>query len=184
MPRCALSLPTLPPTSTCAASPSSTCAASLSSTCAPQCLEDPDDTLKRKTLDLLYRMINPVNVGVIVDKLLAHLRAASDTYLRTDLVTRITAAAERFAPSNSWYIGTMTTVFELGGDLVRPEVSQNLIRLVAEGAGESEAADEALRREAVITYCGLLEHPSLPDVLLQVGVLGLRSTVTPPPCIA
>ena len=34
------------------------------------CLEDADDTLKIKTLDLLYRMTNKQNVEPIVEKLL------------------------------------------------------------------------------------------------------------------
>jgi AP-4 complex subunit epsilon-1 len=146
-------------------------------------LEDPDETLKVKTLDLLYRMTNPVNVTVIVDKLISHLKSASigDEFLRADLVTRITAAAERFAPSNSWYVSTMCDVFELGGDLVRMETAQNLIRLIGEGTGESEEADNDLRREAVETLITLLEKPAIPDILLQVmfwvlGEYGYLST--------
>lgn len=49
-------------------------------------------------------------------------------------------AAEKYAPSNTWYIRTMTTVFELGGDLVKPEVANNLMRLIAEGSGEDEVS--------------------------------------------
>ena len=86
------------------------------------CLEDPDETLKRKTLQLLYRMTNPINVEVIVGKLLDFLKNATDVFLRTQLVAQISQLAERFAPSNQWFITTLTTVFELGGDLVKPEV--------------------------------------------------------------
>lgn len=138
------------------------------------CLEDPDETLKRKTLDLLYRMTNPVNVEFISDKLTQFLRDASDVFLRTELVARITQCAERYAPSNAWYIQTMTNVFELGGDLVRPEVAHNLLRLIAEGSGEDEEQDMELRRDAVDTYLDLLERPVLPDILVctMAWVLG------------
>ena len=39
----------------------------------------------------------------------------------------------RFAPDNDWLIETMNTVFELGGELVRPQVAQNLMQLIGEG---------------------------------------------------
>ena len=132
------------------------------------CLEDPDETLKRKTLDLLYRMTNPVNVEFIIEKLTQFLRETNDTYLRTELVSRITQCAERYAPSNTWYIETMTTVFALGGDLVRSEVAHNLLRLIAEGSGEDEDVDMELRRDAVETYLELLDRAVLPDILVTV----------------
>lgn len=145
------------------------------------CLQDSDETLKRRTLDLLYQMVNPVNVEVIIDKLLEHLDAAQDSFLRADLIQRISQAAERFAPSNTWYIQTMTSVFEVGGDLVKPEMSHNLIRLIAEGTGEDEEQDEELRIEAVETYLDLVDKPQLSDTLLQtlfwvLGEYGYLST--------
>ena len=69
------------------------------------CLEDSDETLKRKTLDLLVRMTNATNVEFIVTKLLSCLNApsaAGDEHFRSDLVTQICQCAERFAPSNAW----------------------------------------------------------------------------------
>ncbi|RHY34168.1 hypothetical protein DYB32_004180 [Aphanomyces invadans] len=117
------------------------------------CLEDPDETLKRKTLDLLYRMTNPVNVEFIVAKLTTFLREATDVFLRTELVSRITQCAERW---------------------VDVEVAHNLMRLIAEGSGDDEDQDAELRRDAVDTYLELLEKPVLPDILVctMAWVLG------------
>eukprot|EP01027_Heterolobosea_sp_BB2_P019508 GEZU01027403.1.p1 GENE.GEZU01027403.1~~GEZU01027403.1.p1 ORF type:complete len:886 (+),score=197.29 GEZU01027403.1:117-2774(+) len=144
------------------------------------CLEDPDDTLKRKTLDLLYKMTNPVNVVVIVDKLIKFIRTTVDIYLRAEQVARITELAERFAPNNTWYIDTMNTVFEIGANYVRPDVIQNLLRLIAEGGGEEGEDEEGnnlqdqLRLYCVDTYFNILDRTVLPDVLIQVAswVLG------------
>mmetsp|Transcript_75883 Transcript_75883/g.217204 ORF Transcript_75883/g.217204 Transcript_75883/m.217204 type:complete len:971 (+) Transcript_75883:67-2979(+) len=132
------------------------------------CLEDPDDTLKRKTLDLLFRMTNPQNATVVVDKLTFHMRTSVDMHLRRELVQRVTSLAERFAPNNEWYVATMNTVFELGGDLVPAATAYNLMRLVAEGTGEDETKDQEFRAFAVNTYLKLLEKPSLSDILVQV----------------
>ncbi|XP_003382933.2 PREDICTED: AP-4 complex subunit epsilon-like [Amphimedon queenslandica] len=133
-----------------------------------ECLDDPDETLKRKTLDLLYKMTNPSNVTVITEKLIAYLRKTTDEFIKTDLVSKITQLAERFAPDNSWFISTMNSVFELGGSLVRREVAHNLMRLIAEGT-EDEDLDKELRGNAVSSYIALLSKPQeLPDVLIKI----------------
>lgn len=86
-------------------------------------------------------------------------------------------AAEKFAPSNSWYIRTMTTVFELGGDLVKPEVANNLMRLIAEGSGEDDDADQELRTEAVETFLELIGKQNLSNILKQVRPSWMISAV-------
>lgn len=75
------------------------------------CLEDPDETLQRKTLDLLYRMTNPVNIQFIAEKLIEFLQhTTTDVFLKKVLTTRVCSIAERYAPNNAWYIQTMVYV--------------------------------------------------------------------------
>lgn len=60
-------------------------------------------------------------------------------------------------------------VFELGGDVVSPQLANSLMRLIAEGAGEEdEQADTELRAQAVRSYLDLLDKPNLSAVLLKV----------------
>ena len=52
---------------------------------------------------------------------------------------------------------------------MEPALADNLMRLIAEGAGEDdEIADTELRAQAVASYLKLLEDNKLPDILLQV----------------
>ena len=133
------------------------------------CLEDTDETLKRKTLDLLYKMTNPHNVKFIVEKLLTHLKQSNDNFLRQELVARIKELAEKYSPDNEWFITTMNALFLTSGDIVKPETAHYLLQLIAmgtcvEGQEEDEDADEELRRYAVQSYIKLLETTKISKI--------------------
>ena len=132
------------------------------------CLEDPDESLRKKTMDLLYRMTKSHNVEVIVQKMTEFLRSATDRHTREETVSRISELAERYAPTTQWFIDTMNAMFAIGGDVVKPAAAHNLMRLIGEGSGE-DAADATLRASAVAAYLELLAtKPKLPKVLLEV----------------
>ncbi len=138
-----------------------------------ECLEDTDESLQRRTLDLLYKMTNPVNVEFITEKMLDFLRGTTDVFLRKDLTLKVCTLAERYAPNNIWYVQTITDLFEICGDLIKSDVAQNLMTLIAEGAGDGEEDDEEadmlLRQHAVEMYAVLLDRPyaKLPQLLIE-----------------
>ncbi|KAK8505029.1 hypothetical protein V6N13_140025 [Hibiscus sabdariffa] len=143
------------------------------------CLEDPDDTLKRKTFELLYKMTKSTNVEVIVDRMIDYMISINDNHYKTEIASRCVELAEQFAPSNQWFIQTMNKVFAHAGDLVNTKVAHNLMRLIAEGFGEDDdTADSQLRSSAVESYLHILGEPKLPSVFLQVicWVLGEYGT--------
>ncbi|CAM8940417.1 unnamed protein product [Rhodiola kirilowii] len=143
------------------------------------CLEDPDDTLKRKTFELLYKMTKSSNVEVIVDRMIDYMISINDNHYKTEIASRCVELAEQFAPSNQWFIQTMNKVFEHAGDLVNIKVAHNLMRLIAEGFGEDDnTAESQLRSSAVESYLRLVGEPKLPYAFLQVicWVLGEYGT--------
>jgi AP-4 complex subunit epsilon-1 len=157
------------------------------------CLEDHDETLKRKTLSLLFRMTNSVNVEFIIKKLLNSLETATDDHFRTDLVGQIVQCAERYAPSNAWFVRTMIRVFELAGEKITNKMAQTLIQIIAEGSDDDdddegntdEPNDDDLRAEAVGHFLILMIKPNPPELIIQTlcwvlgeyGYLSKTSTI-------
>ncbi|KAF2308766.1 hypothetical protein GH714_017374 [Hevea brasiliensis] len=136
------------------------------------CLEDPDDTLKRKTFELLYKMTKSSNVEVIVDRMIDYMININDNHYKTEIASRCVELAEQFAPSNHWFIQTMNRVFEHAGDLVKSKVAHNLMRLIAEGFGRR------MILQIVESYLRIIGEPKLPSLFLQVicWVLGEYGT--------
>uniref|UniRef100_A0A9J7X7R3 AP-4 complex subunit epsilon n=1 Tax=Cyprinus carpio carpio TaxID=630221 RepID=A0A9J7X7R3_CYPCA len=147
-----------------------------------ECLDHSDFTIKRETLELLFRITNAQNVTVIVEKMLDFLRSCNDEHTIIHLIGKVAELAEKYPFNkpefmntllpmkyNSWFIQTMNDVFSIGGDLLQQDVPNNFLRLLAEGS-ESKEEDDQLRLYAVESYLTVLKgHTShLPQCFLQV----------------
>ncbi|KAI8368059.1 adaptin N terminal region-domain-containing protein [Blakeslea trispora] len=95
------------------------------------CLRDGDISIRRRALELSFALINEGNVRVLTRELLAFLEVA-DTEFKQGMTTKISLAAERFAPNRRWHIDTMLRMLKLAGGYVREEVLAGFIRLVAQ----------------------------------------------------
>ena len=51
-----------------------------------QCLDDSDDSIRLRALDLLYGMVSKKNLMEIVKKLMAHMEKAEGTTYRDELM--------------------------------------------------------------------------------------------------
>ncbi|KYQ88283.1 adaptin N-terminal domain-containing protein [Tieghemostelium lacteum] len=116
-----------------------------------ECLESSDDTLKRKSLDLLYRMTNQNNIIPICAKLIDHIRQTKDKSLRMELVSREMELMEKYSPSDYWYIDTMVTLLSIPATHMNQQSAFNLIRLLAEG-NQDETEDTKIKLHAVDNF--------------------------------
>ncbi|RIA93751.1 armadillo-type protein [Glomus cerebriforme] len=122
------------------------------------CLEEKDDSLKRKTLDLLYKMVNPQNIVIIVEKMIEVLRTTSttDEFLRKLLVERVIEISEKFASNSEWMIKSIITVFEIAGNLVDEETRNLAFLIIAKDTDDPEKNSE-IRKYAVVEAIKVLD---------------------------
>ncbi|RNF25727.1 putative epsilon-adaptin, putative,AP-1/4 adapter complex gamma/epsilon subunit [Trypanosoma conorhini] len=135
------------------------------------CLEDADDTIRRKTMLLLLAMCNEDNVDTIVTRLVKSLSQSTDKYVRQDFTRRICDAVDRFSPEAVWYIDTMNKLLLCAAEHVPQNTIQGILKLVVEGEGEDGAKDAAFRTFCVETYFDLLEgsQKKLPEAISRVA---------------
>eukprot|EP01053_Blabericola_migrator_P000033 Blabericola_migrator_1__32@NODE_1009_length_5717_cov_122_400531_g692_i0_p1_GENE_NODE_1009_length_5717_cov_122_400531_g692_i0NODE_1009_length_5717_cov_122_400531_g692_i0_p1_ORF_typecomplete_len969_score283_85Adaptin_N/PF01602_20/3_2e101AP4E_app_platf/PF14807_6/4_4e08Cnd1/PF12717_7/0_0022Cnd1/PF12717_7/2_6Arm_2/PF04826_13/0_44Arm_2/PF04826_13/2_2Cnd3/PF12719_7/0_0097HEAT_EZ/PF13513_6/1_1e04HEAT_EZ/PF13513_6/0_085HEAT_EZ/PF13513_6/3_4e03HEAT_EZ/PF13513_6/2_2e02CLASP_N/PF12348_8/6_5e03CLASP_N/PF1234 len=113
------------------------------------CLDDKDETLRTKTLQLLTLTTNSSNVVAVVERLLSSANLYVDVASKRDIIQRAIELIERYAPDHSWYLETTTHLFRNFSQFVPMEAAYDLIRLVATGPTGDEDDDNEFRKEAV-----------------------------------
>ncbi|CAG8636676.1 3665_t:CDS:10 [Funneliformis mosseae] len=138
------------------------------------CLEEKDDSLKRKTLDLLYKMANSQNVVIIVEKMIEALRntSATDEFLRNLLVDRIIQITEKYPLEILWMIKSIITTFEIAGDLVQEKTGDFVFLIMSKNTKKDSELRKCAFVEALKVLDKDLSNTSLSLLTWTVRVLG------------
>jgi len=92
-------------------------------------MHEPDISIRRQALNLLYALCQPENWQQIVDELLEIL-ANSDALLQKELVLKIAILAEKNAPNFTWYVDVVFKMLESAPDSVSDEVWYRVVQVV------------------------------------------------------
>merc|ERR1740127_82538 len=111
-------------------------------------MHEPDISIRRQALNLLYALCRPENWQQIVDELLEIL-SSSDQLLQEELVLKIAILAEKNAPNFRWYVDVVFRMLESAPDSVGDDVWYRVVQVVTgfeDGQNDQEKA--ALQRHA------------------------------------
>lgn len=123
-------------------------------------LKDPDISIRRRALDLLYGMCDVTNAKDIVEELLQYLSTA-DFAMREELALKAAILAEKFAPDLSWYIDVILQLIDKAGDFVSDDIWYRVVQFVTN--------NEDLQPYAAAKAREYLDKPALHETMVKVS---------------
>ncbi|KAL4591648.1 hypothetical protein LXL04_004618 [Taraxacum kok-saghyz] len=123
-------------------------------------LKDPDISIRRRSLDLLYGMCDVTNAKDIVEELLQYL-ATADFAMREELALKAAILAEKFAPDLSWYVDVILQLIDKAGDFVSDDIWFRVVQFVTN--------NEDLQPYAALKAREYLDKPAIHETMVKVS---------------
>ncbi|KAL0460104.1 UNVERIFIED_CONTAM: AP-2 complex subunit alpha-2 [Sesamum latifolium] len=121
-------------------------------------LKDPDISIRRRALDLLYGMCDVSNAKDIVEELLQYLSSA-DFAMREELSLKAAILAEKFAPDLSWYVDVILQLIDKAGDFVSDDIWFRVVQFVTN--------NEDLQPYAALKAREYLDKPAIHETMVK-----------------
>eukprot|EP00940_MAST-03C_sp_MAST-3C-sp2_P002477 g2477.t1 len=93
-------------------------------------LKDPDLSIRKRALNLLFLMCDKSNSLVVVKELLSHL-ANADVSIREEMVLKIAILAERHAPNFKWYVDTILYIIRNSGSFIDDDIWHRACQIIS-----------------------------------------------------
>ena len=126
------------------------------------CMEVNDETLKKYTFNLLYKMTSVKNVEIIVEKMIKYLqdlKKIEKSDYNIEVLKKIMELIERFAPRKDWFVKTTNDLFINFGEMIDDEIITKLYEILYDWEKESESIEE-FKKLTIENYATIVENYS------------------------
>ncbi|KAK7262216.1 hypothetical protein RJT34_29779 [Clitoria ternatea] len=123
-------------------------------------LKDPDISIRRRALDLLYSMCDVSNAKDIVEELLQYLSTA-EFAMREELSLKAAILAEKFAPDLSWYVDVILQLIDKAGEFISDDIWFRVVQFVTN--------NEDLQPYAAAKAREYLDKPAIHETMVKVS---------------
>ncbi|CEF69373.1 Garnet [Strongyloides ratti] len=122
-----------------------------------RCLDDKDESIRLRALDLLYGMVSKKNIMEIVKKLMEHVDQAEGSFYRNELLSRIISICSynnyQYISNFEWYISVLVELTKVEG--------ANHGKLIAEQIQDVSVRVQSIRHFSVSQMALLVENGTL-----------------------
>ncbi|KAG6518032.1 AP-1 complex subunit gamma-2-like isoform X1 [Zingiber officinale] len=126
-----------------------------------ECMKDSDISIRKRTLELVFLLVNETNVKPLTRELIGYLEV-SDQDFKGDLTAKICSIVKKFSQEKKWYIDQMFKVLCIAGNYVKDDVLHSLIITISNALDIQGYCVRSL-------YKALQNHPDQGS-LVQVAV--------------
>ena len=127
------------------------------------CMEVNDETLKKYTFNLLYKMTTVYNAEIIVEKMVKYLedlKKIEKSEYNVEVLKKIMELTERFSPSKEWFIKTTNNLFINFGEMIDDEIITKMFEILYDWEKESESVEE-FKKLTIENYATIVEDYSI-----------------------
>ncbi|CAG9313359.1 unnamed protein product [Blepharisma stoltei] len=128
-------------------------------------LKDPDISIRKRALDVLFGMCKQSNANEIVGELLDSLPEAQFN-IKEDLVLKTALLAERFGQNLKWYIDVIIRLITFAGDYVSNDIWHRVIQVVT---GFGSSIDTELQEYAATQAYNALNNSHAHEKMVKMG---------------
>ena len=136
-----------------------------------QCLSHQDPSIRRRALDVVAALVDETNVESLIPEVMSYLKMA-DRDFKAEIVAKVFAAVQRFAPTILWNYDTILKLITDSGSYVGSDVIVAFCRLIARYVD--------IRTHALVTLSDALKTNNENQTLLQVSAWALGEFLDDP----
>lgn len=95
------------------------------------CLKDPDVSIRRRALELVFALMNHSTIRALMREILAFLDVA-DTEFKAYMCSSIATSAARYAPNKRWHMDTLLKMLSSAGNYITEELVTTVVQMITQ----------------------------------------------------